>query len=121
MLATRQFIKGSSLTASRAVGLIKDVYIKGSKNNYIMSKCGRHGYCGQDDRIDWCRRGRPEIAFKMKELGPVKLILGMEIDHKFTVGMFMVKQTRYIDNVSERFGQENPKPLDMRAPQDLDC
>lgn len=51
-------------------------------------------------------------AFKMKELGPVKFILGMEIDHDMAAGTLMIKQTRYIDDVAERFGQENAKPVE---------
>ncbi|KAE8952344.1 hypothetical protein PR001_g33332 [Phytophthora rubi] len=51
-------------------------------------------------------------AFKMKELGPAKFILGMEIDHDMTAGTLKIKQTRYIDDVVERFGQENAKPVD---------
>ncbi|KAE9359925.1 hypothetical protein PF008_g2010 [Phytophthora fragariae] len=48
----------------------------------------------------------------MKELGPAKFILGMEIDHDMTAGTHKIKQTRYIDDVVERFGQENAKPVD---------
>uniref|UniRef100_H3H5K8 Reverse transcriptase Ty1/copia-type domain-containing protein n=1 Tax=Phytophthora ramorum TaxID=164328 RepID=H3H5K8_PHYRM len=51
-------------------------------------------------------------AFKMKELGPAKFILGMEIDHDTTAGTLMIKQTRYIDDVVERFGQKHAKPVD---------
>uniref|UniRef100_A0AAV1US45 Reverse transcriptase Ty1/copia-type domain-containing protein n=1 Tax=Peronospora matthiolae TaxID=2874970 RepID=A0AAV1US45_9STRA len=42
-------------------------------------------------------------AFKMKELGPAKFILGMEIDHDMTSGTLMINQTRYIDDVANRF------------------
>ncbi|KAE8880392.1 hypothetical protein PF003_g35498 [Phytophthora fragariae] len=51
-------------------------------------------------------------AFKMKKLGPAKFILGMEIDHDMTAGTLKIKQTRYIDDVVERVGQENTKPVD---------
>ncbi|KAJ8554708.1 hypothetical protein ON010_g9775 [Phytophthora cinnamomi] len=54
-------------------------------------------------------------AFKMKELGTAKFILGMEIDHDETAGTLMIKQTRYIDDVVERFGQQNAKPADNPA------
>uniref|UniRef100_A0AAV1UQA7 Reverse transcriptase Ty1/copia-type domain-containing protein n=1 Tax=Peronospora matthiolae TaxID=2874970 RepID=A0AAV1UQA7_9STRA len=48
----------------------------------------------------------------MKELGPAKFILGMEIDHDMTAGTLMIKQTRYIDDVANRFGQENARTVD---------
>ncbi|KAJ8575963.1 hypothetical protein ON010_g3254 [Phytophthora cinnamomi] len=35
--------------------------------------------------------------------------LGLEIDHDKTAGTLMIKQTRYIDDVVERFGQQNAK------------
>ena len=44
-------------------------------------------------------------AFKVKELGPAKFILGMEIDHNMTAGTQMIKQTRYIDDVAKPFGR----------------
>lgn len=46
-------------------------------------------------------------SFKMKELGPATFILGMEIDHDEAAGTLMIKQTRYIDDMAERFGQQN--------------
>jgi hypothetical protein len=36
----------------------------------------------------------------------------MEIDHNTTAGTLMIKQTQYIDDVVERFGQANYKPVD---------
>ena len=48
----------------------------------------------------------------MKELGEAKFILGMEIDHDLRARTLMIKQTRYIDNVAKRFGQENAKSVD---------
>ncbi|KAE9311163.1 hypothetical protein PF008_g20274 [Phytophthora fragariae] len=51
-------------------------------------------------------------AFKMKDLGAATFILGMEIDHDTDAGTLMTKQTRYIDDVVERFGQQSAKPVD---------
>ncbi|OWZ20869.1 polyprotein [Phytophthora megakarya] len=51
-------------------------------------------------------------AFMMKELGTAKFILGMEIDHDKNDGMLMIKQTRYMDDIMERFGQLNAKATD---------
>ena len=51
-------------------------------------------------------------ALKMKELGTTNFILGMEIDHNTTAGTLTIKQTLYIDDVVNRFGQENAKLVD---------
>ncbi|GMG18297.1 unnamed protein product [Phytophthora fragariaefolia] len=51
-------------------------------------------------------------AFKVKELGTVKFILVMEIDHDQDAGTLMIKQTRYIDDVVEQYGQQAAKPVD---------
>ncbi|GMF15604.1 unnamed protein product [Phytophthora fragariaefolia] len=51
-------------------------------------------------------------TFKMKELGPAKFILGMEIDPDMTAGTLIIKQIRYIDDVVGRFGQDKAKPVD---------
>ncbi|OWY91573.1 Retrovirus-related pol Polyprotein, partial [Phytophthora megakarya] len=48
----------------------------------------------------------------MKDLGTAKFILGIEIDHDKNDGTLMIKQTRYIDDVVERFGQLNSKATD---------
>ncbi|GMF31991.1 unnamed protein product [Phytophthora fragariaefolia] len=53
-----------------------------------------------------------KAAFKMKELGPAKFILGMEVDHDQNAGTLMIKRTRYIDDVAERFGQQNAKTVE---------
>ncbi|GMF12666.1 unnamed protein product [Phytophthora lilii] len=50
-------------------------------------------------------------AFKMKELGEAKFILGMEINHDRTTGTLMIKQTRYIDDVANRFNQQDAKAV----------
>ncbi|POM81299.1 Hypothetical protein PHPALM_754 [Phytophthora palmivora] len=58
-------------------------------------------------------------AFKMKELGTTKFILGMEIDHDRNASTLMIKLTRYIDDVTERFGQKDAKPVDNPCSSDL--
>ena len=50
-------------------------------------------------------------AFKMKELGKVKFILGMEIDRDHMTGTLMISQTRYIDDVVDRFNQQDAKAV----------
>ncbi|CEG44840.1 FOG: Transposon-encoded proteins with TYA, reverse transcriptase, integrase domains in various combinations [Plasmopara halstedii] len=49
-------------------------------------------------------------AFKIKELGDAKLILGMGINHDKRVGTLMIKQTSCIDDVTQRFGQDDQDP-----------
>ncbi|CEG38027.1 TRANSPOSON TY4-H GAG POLYPROTEIN-RELATED [Plasmopara halstedii] len=46
------------------------------------------------------------------DLGMVKVILGMEIDHVRSASTLMIKQTRYISDVAERFEQTNAKDVD---------
>ena len=48
----------------------------------------------------------------MKELGEVRFILGMEIDHEKNAKTLMIKQTRYIDQVVKRFNQQNAKSVE---------
>ncbi|POM81605.1 Rve domain containing hypothetical protein [Phytophthora palmivora] len=48
-------------------------------------------------------------VFKMKMLDEVKFVLGMEIDHDYTSKTITIKQTRYIDDVVERFNQKDAK------------
>ncbi|KAE9292008.1 hypothetical protein PR003_g24876 [Phytophthora rubi] len=90
------------------------VYVKRSKNGFIY-------VCLYVDDMIIAAKTSEKIrdvkdalknAFKMKKLGPAKFILGMEIDHDMTAGTLKIKQTRYIDDVVERFGQENAKPVD---------
>ncbi|OWZ13314.1 LOW QUALITY PROTEIN: Integrase, catalytic core protein [Phytophthora megakarya] len=50
-----------------------------------------------------------KTSFKMKELGAAKSIY---IDHDEEVGTFVIKQTRYIHDVAERFGQRDVKRVD---------
>ncbi|KAE9027683.1 hypothetical protein PR003_g11252 [Phytophthora rubi] len=54
-------------------------------------------------------KGALKNSIEMKELGPSTFILGMEIDHDEAAGTLMIKQTCYIDDVAERFGQQNVK------------
>ncbi|KAE9023480.1 hypothetical protein PR003_g13857 [Phytophthora rubi] len=98
----------------KSCGVDQCVYVKRSKNGFIY-------VCLYDDDMIIAAKTSEDIrevkdalknAFKMKELGPAKFILGMEIDHDMTAGTHNIKQTRYIDDVVERFGQENAKPVD---------
>ncbi|KAE9161058.1 Retrovirus-related Pol polyprotein from transposon TNT 1-94 [Phytophthora fragariae] len=98
----------------KSCGADQCVYVKRSKNGFIY-------VCLYVDDMIIAAKTSEDIrevkdalknAFKMKELGPAKFILGMEIDHDMTAGTLKIKQTRYIDDVVERFGQENAKPVD---------
>ncbi|POM60749.1 polyprotein [Phytophthora palmivora] len=46
-------------------------------------------------------------AFKVKGLGEAKFIIGMEINHDYSLNTVTIKQTRYIDDVVEMFNQKN--------------
>ena len=47
----------------------------------------------------------------MKELGKVKFVLGMEMDHDGNVSTLTIRQTRYIDDVVSRCNQEDAKAV----------
>lgn len=48
-------------------------------------------------------------AFKMKELSDAKFILEMGIDHDKKAGTFIIKQSRFTDDVTQQFCQQNAK------------
>ena len=48
-------------------------------------------------------------CFKIKELGRTKLILGMEIDYGRNGSTLMIRQTLYIEEVVNRFNQQDAK------------
>ncbi|GMF32518.1 unnamed protein product [Phytophthora fragariaefolia] len=98
----------------KSCGTDQCVYVKRSQNGFIY-------VCLYIDDMIIAAKASEEIrdvkdalknAFKMKELGPAKLILGMEIDHDMTGGTLMIKQTRYIDDVVNHFGKGNAKSVD---------
>ncbi|POM72303.1 Integrase catalytic core protein, partial [Phytophthora palmivora] len=98
----------------KSCGADQCVYVKRSRNGYMY-------VCLYVDDMIIAAKTAGEIRevkdslkaeFKMKELGAAKFILGMEIDHNLEAGTLMIKQTRYIDDVTERFGQQNAKPVD---------
>jgi hypothetical protein len=97
----------------RSCGADQCVYVKGSKDNYVY-------VCLYVDDMIIAAKTNEEInevkmalknAFKMKELGEVKFILGMKIDHDHTADTLMIRQTRYIDDVVKRFNQHNAKAV----------
>ena len=114
MLGTRQFVVCFFQNGFKSCGADECVYVKRTRNGFVY-------VCLYVDDMIIAAKTSEEIhdvkkslknAFKMKELGPVKFILGMEIDHNTTAGTLMIKQTRYIDDVVKRFGQENAKAVD---------
>ncbi|KAG2773013.1 Copia protein [Phytophthora cactorum] len=97
----------------RSCGADQIVYVKGKKDKYVY-------VCLYVDDMVIAAKNTTEInevktalksAFKMKELGEAKFILGMEIDHNRTAGSLMIKQTRYVDDVVKRFNQEHSKTV----------
>ena len=49
--------------------------------------------------------------FEMKDLGPAKKILGMEIRRDRQAGKLYLSQRSYIEKVLEKFGMQNAKPV----------
>lgn len=98
----------------RSCGADQCVYVKNNRNGFVY-------VCLYMDDMIIAAKTCEEIcdikdalnnAFKMKELGEAKFILGMEIDHNKNAGTLMIKQTRYIDDVVERFNQQNAKVVE---------
>uniref|UniRef100_A0AAV1VDZ4 Polyprotein n=1 Tax=Peronospora matthiolae TaxID=2874970 RepID=A0AAV1VDZ4_9STRA len=101
----------------KSCGADQCVYVKRSKSNFIYVCLYVDDMiiaAKTSDEIDDVQNALKSV-FKMKELGPAKFILGMEIDHNMTAGTLMIKQTRYIDDVAKRFGQENAKSVDNQC------
>ncbi|GMF33539.1 unnamed protein product [Phytophthora fragariaefolia] len=100
--------------AAGGCGADQCVYVKPSRNGFVY-------VCLYVDDMIIAAKTNGEIrevkdvlknAFKMMELGTVKFILGMESDLDKDAGTLMTKQTRYIDDVVERFGQQAAKTVD---------
>jgi hypothetical protein len=51
------------------------------------------------------------MFFKIKNLGPIKDYLGIDIEHNAKGGLIKLSQTKYINKVLERFGMSNAKPV----------
>ncbi|CEG45218.1 polyprotein [Plasmopara halstedii] len=60
-------------------------------------------------------------AFMMKELGEANFILGMKIDHQRSANLLTIKQTRYIDDVVERFNQQDAKAVENPCESGSSC
>ncbi|OWY96980.1 polyprotein [Phytophthora megakarya] len=60
-----------------------------------------------DDISEW--KNALKAAFKMRNPGAATFILGIEIDHDKVVETVMIKQTGYIGDIAERFGQRDAK------------
>jgi len=93
----------------RSCGADQCVYVICSKDNYVY-------VCLFVDDMIIAAKTNKEIdevmmalksEFKMKELGEVKFILGMEVDHDHTASTLMIRQTRYIDDVVSPFNQQD--------------
>ena len=54
-------------------------------------------------------------AFKMKDLGAVSFLLGMEVVRDRAVRTLQIKQTAYVKQVLQRFGMDGCKPVSTPA------
>ena len=67
--------------------------------------------------------------FQVKELGPVKWVLGISVDRDFEGGVTTIHQKKYINDMVNRFGQQDAAPVglpyaggDEKQPEDVvDC
>ncbi|OWZ11723.1 polyprotein [Phytophthora megakarya] len=98
----------------KSCGVDQCVYLKCSRNGYVYVCLYVDDMIIAAKTSDVIRdvKNTLKAAFKMKELGAAKFILGMGIDHDKEVGTLMIKPTRYIDDVAEQFGQRDAKRVD---------
>ena len=54
--------------------------------------------------------------FEMKDLGPVKWILQMELNHDISNGVTTLSQSQYIEKILERHGMADSRPI--KTPMD---
>ncbi|OWY95693.1 Copia type Polyprotein, partial [Phytophthora megakarya] len=54
--------------------------------------------------------------FEMTDMGQLKYFLGMEIDHDETTGKVAVRQTKFANDILEKFNMEKSNPV--KTPQD---
>ncbi|KAG6943657.1 hypothetical protein JG688_00017499, partial [Phytophthora aleatoria] len=98
----------------KSCGADQCVYVNGTRNGFVYLCLYVDDMTIVAKTCDEIREVKEalKIAFKMKELGDAKLILAMVIDYDRTAGTLMIKQTRYIDDVVERFNQRDAKPVE---------
>ena len=103
----------------KSCGADQCVYVKLTRNGFV--------YVCLDDMIIAAKTSEEirevkmalKNAFKMKELGKVRFILGMEIDPDKIAKTLMIKQTRHIDDVVKRFNQQNAKAVENPCASDM--
>jgi ATP-binding cassette subfamily B (MDR/TAP) protein 1 len=66
---------------------------------------------GQDTKLIDKLKLELSIAFNMKDLGPAKHILGMQIIRDRKCGKLWLSQEKYIERVLLRFNMQNAKPV----------
>ena len=62
------------------------------------------------DRVDWMKHKLKE-RFDMKDLGPARLCLGLEISRDRPKRQLFLSQSEYSKNILERFGMSDSKPV----------
>lgn len=60
-----------------------------------------------------------QAFFKMKDLGPVSEMLGMQIEREGNVGPIQISQKKYIQELIERFGMSQCKPASTPLPSGI--
>ncbi|OWZ05437.1 LOW QUALITY PROTEIN: hypothetical protein PHMEG_00022477 [Phytophthora megakarya] len=88
------------------------VYVKRSNIGYVYVCLYVDGMIIAVKTVGEILKEALKNAFKIKELGTAKVILGMEIDHDKNDETNMIKQPRYIDDVVKQLGQLQSKATD---------
>ena len=85
-------------------------YKKGNKRLYIIVFVDDCLVIGDDDYIDDFIT-KVSKKFKIRDLGEAETFLGMEIVRNRKNRTLKIKQTKYIENMANRFGLTEAKPL----------
>jgi hypothetical protein len=51
--------------------------------------------------------------FQVKELGPIKWVLGISVDRNLEAGTTIIHQKKYINDMVTRFGQQDAAPIGL--------
>lgn len=71
--------------------------------------------------IETIRKVKTELhaVFKLKDLGPISEILGMQIEREGDVGSIRISQKKYVQELIERFRMSQYKPASTPLPSGI--
>jgi hypothetical protein len=69
------------------------------------------GLFASDDDVMATLKGQLSSKFKITDLGPLKQMVGLEIERDKSKGLIKLSQTQYITRIIKRFGMEDSNPV----------